>query len=68
MSRHIEIFFGDTLADPNVPEVTIEAVGFQGKGCEAATKAFEEALGVIASRDYKPEHSQSVSTKQKQRS
>ena len=36
-------------------EISIEAMGFQGKGCEAATKAIEEALGERASRKLKPE-------------
>ena len=26
-------------------EITVEALGFKGSGCEAATKAIEEALG-----------------------
>lgn len=38
--------------------VAIEAVGFKGKGCEKATKAFEEALGKVKSSTKKPEYHQ----------
>lgn len=37
-------------------EITVEAEGFQGKGCEAATKAIEEALGQPETRTRKPEY------------
>lgn len=33
----------------------IEAVGFAGKDCLAATKAIEDAIGKIGSRKAKPE-------------
>ena len=36
--------------------ITVEADGFHGKGCEAATKAIEEALGKPGSRTRKPEY------------
>jgi hypothetical protein len=36
-------------------EITVEADGFQGKGCEAATKAIEEALGQTRARSRKPD-------------
>ena len=37
-------------------EIVVEADGFQGKGCEAATKAIEEALGKTTARIRKPEY------------
>ena len=36
-------------------EITVEADGFQGKGCEAATKAIEEALGKPRAHTRKPD-------------
>jgi hypothetical protein len=36
-------------------EITVEADGFQGQGCEAATKAIEEALGKPRQRTRKPD-------------
>jgi hypothetical protein len=36
-------------------EITVEADGFQGNGCEAATKAIEEALGKPGERTRKPD-------------
>jgi len=39
-------------------DIVIEAVGFKGADCEAATKFLEEALGVLKARDRKPEYHQ----------
>ncbi len=36
-------------------EIIVEAEGFQGTGCEAATKAIEDALGKPRSRVRKPD-------------
>lgn len=48
-------------------DVQVEAEGFQGKGCEAATRAIERALGKRTARTLKPEHRQGgVSIRQQQ--
>jgi len=36
-------------------DLTVEAEGFHGKGCEAATKAIEDALGKPKDRVRKPD-------------
>jgi hypothetical protein len=38
--------------------LTVEADGFQGKVCEAATREIEQALGQSTGRKLKPEHRQ----------
>jgi hypothetical protein len=47
-------------------ETTVEAEGFKGKGCEAATKAVEEALGKRTGRRYKKEYTQAAMSQNKQ--
>jgi len=37
-------------------ETSVEADGFHGKGCEAATRAIEEALGRPGTRTRKPDY------------
>ena len=37
-------------------DITVEAEGFHGNGCEAATKAIEDALGKTRERTRKPEY------------
>ena len=37
-------------------DITVEAEGFKGIGCEAATKAIEEALGKTGTRTRKPDY------------
>lgn len=39
-------------------EISVEAEGFRGKGCEAATRALEDALGKRGSRNLKPAYYQ----------
>ncbi len=38
-----------------IGDISVEAEGFQGNGCEAATKAIEEALGKTTNRVRKPD-------------
>ena len=49
MSRKIHVRISPT------GDVTVEAKGFSGKGCEAATKAIEDALGKVGTRTRKPD-------------
>ena len=49
MSRRIHVRVSPT------GDITVEAEGFQGKGCEAATKAIEDALGTVRERTRKPD-------------
>jgi hypothetical protein len=42
--------------------ITVEAEGFQGKGCTDATKAIEEALGSRTARTLKPEFQRNVAS------
>lgn len=36
--------------------VKIEAVGYKGPACTKATQALEEALGMVKSRDKRPDY------------
>jgi hypothetical protein len=50
--------------------VSVEADGFKGQGCTAASEFLTQALGTVASVTKKPEHSQvstTTSTTQHQR-
>ena len=49
MSRRIHVRVSPT------GEIQVEAEGFKGSGCEAATKAIEEALGKQTGRTRKPD-------------
>jgi hypothetical protein len=50
-----------------IGEISVEAEGFKGNGCEAATKAIEEALGKPRERTRKPDFwRQSQSTRNQQ--
>ena len=49
MSRRIHVRISES------GEIAVEAEGFHGKGCEAATKAIEDALGKPRERTRKPD-------------
>jgi hypothetical protein len=42
--------------DIKTGETKVEAQGFNGTGCTAATQPFEDALGIVSDREFKPEH------------
>lgn len=48
-------------------DVQIDAIGFKGNACEAATRAIEDALGVPAKRKKKPEYLASTTATNPQR-
>ncbi len=47
-------------------DIQVEAEGFQGKGCEAATEAIEQSLGKRTARAHKPEFRQATPVQQQQ--
>ncbi len=61
MKRSIEITITPTAV------IQIDAVGFKGPDCEAATRFLEEALGTIGIRQKKPEYHQRSHTKAQQK-
>ena len=36
--------------------ISIEALGYEGNECEQISSSFEEALGVVTEKEYKPEY------------
>ncbi|MBD2505637.1 DUF2997 domain-containing protein [Anabaena azotica] len=50
MERSVLIHF-----DNQTGEVRVEAEGYEGKSCLAATEQIEEALGVVSDRTFKSE-------------
>jgi len=61
MNRTIEIIVSPT------GDISINAVGFKGADCEKATRAMEEALGVVGKRVKKPEYHASTTATRQQR-
>jgi hypothetical protein len=61
MKPHIEVIVLPT------GDIAIDAVGFKGADCEKATRFLEEALGSVATRNKKPEYSQTRSQRLQQK-
>ncbi len=61
MKRSIEVIIAPS------GEIKIDAVGFKGADCEAATQFLEEALGVVGQKQKKPEYHQSTRTQAQQK-
>ena len=61
MKPHIEIIVSPT------GDIAIDAIGFKGADCERATRFLEEALGKVATRNKKREHSQTRSQRLQQK-
>ena len=61
MKRTIEI-----IVSPQ-GDIVIDAVGFKGSDCEQATQFLEQALGMQAQKERKPEYLQSAATQAQQR-
>jgi hypothetical protein len=55
----------NVMVSPN-GDISIDAIGFQGLDCENATKALEDALGVVQDREKKPEYHVRARAKAKQ--
>ena len=61
MKRSIEI-----LIAPD-GQLTIDAIGFKGADCDRATKFLEQALGLTAAKQRKPEYHQTTRRQRRQR-
>ena len=56
----------DIIVSPQ-GDISIDAIGFKGADCEKATRALEEALGVVSHRVKKPEYHASTTAQNQQR-
>lgn len=61
MKRTIEVIISPS------GDISINALGFKGADCEKATKALEEALGVVSNRVKKPEYHAGTITRTQQK-
>jgi hypothetical protein len=57
MAERIEVTIGPDGS------ISVQAVGFKGKGCEDATRAIEEALGQVSRRTKKTDYWQTEGDK-----